>query len=62
MSKVLRLETVRIKRTKNSNWETMININEGTGPLIDMDGKIVKGPIWKGIDLNEQVMTITENE
>lgn len=56
--KQLRLETVFIKRTETSEWETVINVNEGTGPLIDMDGKIVDVPIWSGRDLNDTVVTI----
>lgn len=60
--KVLRLETVRIKRRKDSAWETMVNVNEGMGPLIDMDGKVVKGPIYSGQDLHDQVMTVKADE
>lgn len=56
--KVLRLETVEIKRTKSSDWETMINVNEGAGPLIDMDGKVVAGPVWSGRDTHDQVMIV----
>lgn len=56
--KTLRLETVLIKREKDSAWETMISVNEGDGPLIDMDGRIVPGPIWSGRNEGDQVMTV----
>jgi len=56
--KQVRLETCEIKRTKDSEWETMINVNEGSGPLIDMDGKVVKGPVWSGRDTHDQVMIV----
>lgn len=56
--KQLRIETVKIKREEHSDWEVMISINEGSGPLIDLDGKIVEAPIFAGRDLNEQVMAV----
>lgn len=56
--KTLRLETVEIKRTRTSEWETMINVNEGAGPLIDMDGKVVVGPVWSWRDTHDQVMVV----
>lgn len=58
--KILRLETCQIKRKKDSPWETMVNVNEGSGPLIDMNGKVVKGPIYSVRELHEQVMTVKE--
>lgn len=60
--KTLRLEMVLIQRTKDAIWETMISINEGDGPLIDMDGKVVEGPIWSGRPLSDTILTVKADE
>lgn len=62
--KVLRAETIHFKRAKASPMETGILINEGAGPIIDMDGKVVPfdAGIWNWWPLSEGLMTVKELE
>ena len=54
----MRLETVDFKRTKLSPRERGVMVNEGDGPLIDMDGNIVKAPVYNWWARNESVMFV----
>ena len=42
----LTIMACRFKRLKTSAWEKGIIINEGEGPLIDEQGKLVDDPVW----------------
>lgn len=61
MTKVLRIETCEIQRIENGPWEKALNVNDGMGPLIDMDGHLIPIPVWNGHPLVEQMMTVRED-
>lgn len=47
MKRVLTIMAVTFKRTEGqTTGESGILINEGSGPIIDMDGKVVESPVW----------------
>lgn len=54
----MRLEVVSFQRDKSSEIERGVMVDEGNGPLIDMNGHIVPAPIWNWVSLNEAVMTV----
>jgi hypothetical protein len=58
----MRIETCQFKRKENSEWEDGVIVNEGDGPIIDMDGKVVPHDpqIWDWRPISTQVMTIGE--
>lgn len=37
----MRIASVKFKRTKDSPWEEGVVVNDGSGPIIDLDGKVI---------------------
>lgn len=61
MTKTMRIETVEFQREQDSPIELGVMINEGDGPIIDMDGKMVpEGGLWHYHLRSIHVMTVTE--
>lgn len=61
--KFLRICSTVFQREKDGPEETGISINEGDGPLIDLDGNIVPVPIWRGRGTSQlRVMVFDESE
>lgn len=60
MTRQLRIETIVFQRKSGADWEDGIIVNEGTGPIIDMDGQVVPAPVmdWKPRPI--QLMTVNE--
>ena len=58
----MRIETCRFRRIKDGEWEYGIIIDEGNGPLIDADGKVVPSDpqIWDWRRDNQNIMTVFE--
>lgn len=56
----LRITEIWFKRSENAEWELGVDIAEGTGPLIDMNGKIVPAPIWNTREAYGNVMVVQE--
>lgn len=64
MVKILRVETCRFKRTKDTPWEYGVVVNEGAGPIIDMDGKVVPSEpvIWNWTPVSDSLLTVKFGE
>lgn len=58
--RTMRLETIEFKRGEKAPWETGVLVNEGMGPIIDMNGIVVPAPLWNWRPISEQVMTVLE--
>lgn len=59
--RTLKVETVYFRRREaTDSVETGLLVNEGDGPLIDMDGKVVPPPVYDWLKTHEQIMTVTE--
>lgn len=56
--KTLHVQTVWFTRSKTSTPEWGVIVNEGSGPIIDMDGKVVDAPVWDYRTHPQQVMTV----
>jgi hypothetical protein len=56
----LRVETCEFKRDLSHGWERGIIVNEGSGPIIDMHGQVVKSPIRDWRVMSENVMTVLD--
>ena len=57
----LRIETCEFKRVGSANWEQGVIVNEGNGPIIDLDGKVVQGAIYNWRERSAHVMTVIED-
>lgn len=56
----MRLAEIWFKRTEQSEWELGVDVNEGSGPLIDRNGKVVEGPIWNTRDAYGTIMVVQD--
>jgi hypothetical protein len=56
----LRVETCEFQRALGQGWERGVIVNEGVGPIIDMQGQIVKAPIGNWRVVSENVMTVLD--
>lgn len=61
-NKTLRIETVVFRRTEDSQPERGLLFNEGDGALVDMDGKVVYGPIWDSRSDSHMAATVHDIE
>lgn len=58
MNDTLRVESCYFQRKRDAPWEYGIIVNNGDGPIIDMDGKVVPAPIENYRTSHDQVMTV----
>jgi hypothetical protein len=58
--KSIRIESITFQRNEHGPFETGLLINEGDGPIIDMDGKVVEAPIWQWRPNNRLVMELED--
>lgn len=54
----MRIETVEYRLTEKGPWEPGILIDEGNGPLLTLEGKIIKEPIWDWTPIHIALLTI----
>lgn len=56
----MRLEEVWIKRSEGAEWELAVDVNEGSGPLIDRNGLVIYTSIWSARPAYGSVMVVQD--